>query len=457
MNMKFCNSVLREMKILNVLVMTIIFANGWIGYYAWHTSSTYYFKGSILIIVLYMILYIIYSQVYDALLVSFHRVSELVYSQCLSAILSDAIMFLVIWLLTKSFPAVLPMLLVFVVQFFFAWLWSFVANYWYFKSFPAKKTAIVYYTHEGIEDMMEDYGLDAKYDVQVIESTKECMEGGLKSLEQMEVVFLCGVHSQPRNVILKHCIAKGIAVYVIPRIGDVIMSGAHQMHMLHLPILQIKRYNPPLEFLFLKRTFDIVASLLGLIIASPVLLITALAIKSDGGPVFYKQCRLTKDGREFQVLKFRSMDVNAEQDGVARLSSGAMDKRITKVGQVIRKTRIDELPQLFNVLRGEMSLVGPRPERPEIAKQYEEILPEFALRLQAKAGLTGYAQVYGKYNSTPDDKLRMDLMYIANPSLLEDLRIIFATIKILFLSESTEGIAEGQTTAALDRGGDSCE
>lgn len=455
--MKLFDSTLRKMKSINVLIMTIIFAHGWVGYYAQHTSISYYFKGNILIIALFMLLYIIYSQVYDAFLVSFHRVSELVYSQCLSALLSDAIMFLIIWLLTKSFPAVVPMLFVFAGQFIIAWLWSSVTNYWYFKSFPAKKTAIVYYTHEGIEDMMEDYGLDAKYDVQVVESTQECIEGDLKSLEQMEVVFLCGVHSQPRNVILKHCIAKGIVVYVIPRVGDVLMSGAHRMHMLHLPILQIKRYNPPLEFLFLKRTFDIAASLFGLIVASPILLITAIAIKSDGGPVFYKQCRLTKDGREFQVLKFRSMDVNAEQDGVARLSSGAMDKRITKVGQVIRKTRIDELPQLFNVLRGEMSLVGPRPERPEIAKQYEEILPEFALRLQAKAGLTGYAQVYGKYNSTPDDKLRMDLMYIANPSLLEDLRIIFATIKILFLSESTEGIAEGQTTAALDRGGDSCE
>ena len=114
---------------------------------------------------------------------------------------------------------------------------------------------------------------------------------------------------------------------------------------------------------------------------------------------------------------------------------------------MIRKLRIDELPQLLNILSGSMSVVGPRPERPEIAKQYEEDLPEFKLRLQVKAGLTGYAQVYGKYNTTPYDKLQMDLMYIANPSFVEDLRIIFATIKILFVPESTDGIAEGQTTA----------
>ena len=178
------------------------------------------------------------------------------------------------------------------------------------------------------------------------------------------------------------------------------------------------------------------------------MLITAVAVKfTDGGPVFYKQKRLTKNGREFYVLKFRSMRTDAEKDGVARLSTGEADPRITPVGHLIRKLRIDELPQLFNILGGSMSIVGPRPERPEIAAQYEKELPEFGLRLQAKAGLTGYAQVYGKYNTTPYNKLQMDLMYIANPSFFEDLRIIFATIKILFLSESTEGVAEGMKTA----------
>ena len=180
------------------------------------------------------------------------------------------------------------------------------------------------------------------------------------------------------------------------------------------------------------------------------MLLTAIAIKIyDRGPVFYKQCRLTKDGKEFYVLKFRSMAVDAEQDGVARLSTGENDSRITPVGKVIRKTRIDELPQFINILKGEMSVVGPRPERPEIAREYEKELPEFSLRLQAKAGLTGYAQVYGKYNTSPYDKLQMDLMYLAKPSLWEDLRIMFATVKILFIPDSTEGIEEGQIIASL--------
>ena len=144
--------------------------------------------------------------------------------------------------------------------------------------------------------------------------------------------------------------------------------------------------------------------------------------------------------------------MDAEKDGVARLSTGENDDRVTPVGRVIRSLRIDEIPQLFNILGGSMSFVGPRPERPEIAKQYEKDLPEFNLRLQAKAGLTGLAQVYGKYNTDPYDKLQMDLMYIANPSIIEDLRIIFATIKILFMKESTEGVAEGQTTASAGNG-----
>ena len=177
------------------------------------------------------------------------------------------------------------------------------------------------------------------------------------------------------------------------------------------------------------------------------MIITAIAVKSDGGPALYKQKRLTQNGKEFYILKFRSMRVDAEKDGVARLSTGDKDDRITKVGRIIRAIRFDELPQIFNILKGDMSIVGPRPERPEISAEYEKDMPEFRLRLQAKAGLTGYAQVYGKYNTSPYDKLLMDLMYIAKPSIIEDLKICLFTVKILFEKESTEGVSEGETTA----------
>ena len=195
------------------------------------------------------------------------------------------------------------------------------------------------------------------------------------------------------------------------------------------------------------KTVIIILTIIAIILASPFMIVTALAIKLyDGGKVFYRQTRLTKDAEEFEVIKFRSMIQDAEKDGVARLAKDG-DDRITPIGKVIRMLRIDELPQLFNILKGDMSFVGPRPERPEIAKQYEKEMPEFALRLQVKAGLTGYAQVYGKYNTPPYDKVQMDLMYIANQSLLEDLRLMLMTFKILFIPSSTEGVDSNQTTA----------
>lgn len=445
---RFHDVTLKLIKMLNAVLITLPFAVCWLGYYSERTWAPYYAKGNWAVIALFLILYVIYGNVYDALLLQLNRISEMIYSQSLSALIADAIMYIVCWLLTKHLPAVWPLLLALAAQISFSLLWSWMANRWYFRTFPPKRTAVVYDMREGLEQLLEEYGLDRRFKVERALNIEECLEKKMETLRGMETVFLCGIHSRERNIILKFCVMNQITVYVIPRIGDILMSGARQMHMLHLPILRVKKYAPGFEHVVAKRALDIVLSGIVLLLLSPLMLITAVAIKAtDGGPVFYKQCRLTKDRREFMVLKFRSMRVDAEKDGVARLSTGVNDDRITPVGRIIRKTRIDELPQLLNIIAGDMSIVGPRPERPEIVEQYEKELPEFALRLQAKAGLTGYAQVYGKYNTTPYDKLQMDLMYIAKPSILEDMRIIFATVKILFVAESTEGVREGQETA----------
>lgn len=438
---------LRTVKLLNIVLITIPFVICWYEYYAQRIDSPYYEKGNWLVIALFVLLYALFTRTYDALLVSINRISEMVYSQALSVLLSDAVMFIIIWLLTKHFPNPLPGLLALVCQVLLAFIWSVLSNKWYYLRFPAKKTAVIFEKRQGMENIIAEYGLKKKFDIQLTMNVEQCLRD-LECIGDMDAVFLSGVRSTNRNVILKYCVEKDIQVYVIPRVGDILMSGAKRVHMMKLPVLRVGRYNPSPEFLFMKRLFDIVSSAAALIILSPLLIVTAIAIKvSDGGPVFYKQCRLTKDGKTFNILKFRSMRVDAEKDGVARLSTGDQDDRITPVGRVIRKCRIDELPQLLNILAGSMSVVGPRPERPEIAAQYEEEMPEFRLRLQAKAGLTGYAQIYGKYNTTPYDKLQMDLMYISKPDFVEDMRLVFATIKILFEPESTEGIAEGQTTA----------
>lgn len=230
-------------------------------------------------------------------------------------------------------------------------------------------------------------------------------------------------------------------------VEDIIVMGYETSHTFDTPFVRTRKEKIKVYFPFVKRLTDILFSLFGLIVMSPILLIVALIIKLyDRGPVFYKQIRLTKNHKKFYIYKFRSMVVNAEKDGVARLAS-QKDDRITPVGRVIRATRIDEFPQLFNVLRGDMSIVGPRPERPEIEKQYLEEIPEFGLRLQVKAGLTGYAQIFGKYNTTPLDKLKLDLIYINQQSFLMDIKLILWTVKIMFIPESTEGIEDSETTA----------
>ena len=438
------------MKILNAVLIVAPFVAAWILSYSQRIYiMDFYSRGNYAIVALYAFIYVLFGRIYDAFVVSQSRITEMVYSQSLATVLTNVIIYIVIWLLHRRLPTVWPLLAVQVSQILISFIWSVVCQMIYFRVFGPKKTVVIYDMREGMEQLIDEYGMTNKYNVIGSQSVTECIDSDMQILRQegVRVAFLCGVHSHERNVLLKHCIAHGIDVFVIPRIGDVIMSGARRMHMFHLPVLRVRRYQPSPEYLFVKRAIDILASGLMLVVLSPIMLITALAIRSDGGPVFYKQVRLTENGRKFKIIKFRSMRVDAEKDGKARLSTGDNDDRITPVGRFIRKVRLDELPQLINILKGDMSIVGPRPERPEIAAEYEKELPEFALRLQCKAGLTGYAQVYGQYNTTPYDKLQMDLQYISHPGIWEDLRIILATIKILFKKDSTEGVAEGQQTA----------
>ena len=438
---------LRILKFFNLLLMTIAFAVAWFWYYDQLTAVKYYWKGDVAIIAFFALLYYLFGKTYDAFLISHYRVFDIVASQSLAVFLSDGIMYIVFFFLAKRLINPLPLILLFADQVSISIIWTCISHGIYFKWFPARKSIIVYDSRRGMQDLIEEYGLAKKFDVKKTASVEECLDD-LSMIDDMEVVFLSGIHSHDRNFILKYCLYENKQVYVIPRIGDVLMSSATPIHMLHLPIMRVERYCPNIAYRLLKRIFDIVASLIGIIVLSPVFLVTAIAIKAyDKGPVFYKQERLTKNGKRFMIHKFRSMRVDAEKDGVARLSSGENDDRITPVGRFIRKCRIDELPQLIDILSGNLSVVGPRPERPEIAEEYMKEIPEFQLRLQAKAGLTGYAQVYGKYNTTPYDKLQMDLMYIAHPSFVEDIRICFATAKILFTSESTEGVKEGSKTA----------
>ena len=450
-------ALVRGVKLLDLVLLAAPFILAWIYFYSSRIASPFYRMGHFLVVALWIVGYYYIAHLYGGFQLHISRISELLYSQVMAAFFTDFFMYVVIWLLTKHIPNVLVMIGVLVFQIALAAFWCYAAHHWYFKTHAPKKTAVIWDEREGLDTLLQEYGLDIRYDIIATPYVDEVFEGDSVVLpEGTEVVILCDLHSHERNQIIKLCTARGIPAYVIPRIGDVLMSGAKKIHILHLPTLAVRRYDPTPEYAVIKRLFDVILSVIALIIMAIPMCITAIAIKAyDHGPVFYKQERLTKDGKHFNVIKFRSMRMDAEEDGVARLSTGEADPRITPVGRVIRKIRMDEWPQLFNIIKGDMSIVGPRPERPEIAEQYKETLPEFDLRLQCKAGLTGYAQVYGKYNTTPYDKLILDLMYINNPSIFEDVRIMMATLKILFLPESTEGVAEGSTTAADDNSADS--
>ena len=434
--------------ILNTLCYGLI----WYMYYVPRLHMPFFRRGNWLIIFLYFLFYVSLSRFYGSYRISVSRTAELIYGQFLAEIFSTLFIYIVMLLINHRFLNPLPMLGIMVMEFFISYLWCKAVHKWYFKTFNKVKTAIIWDERPNLDKLVKEYGLDNYFDVQVTMRVEKSVSSDKFGLEGYDAVFLMDLHSHERNLIMEYCISNGISVYLMPRIGDTMMWGAKPTHLFHLPIVQVHRFEPAPEFLFFKRFFDIVLSFIAVIILSPLMIGTAIAIKvHDGGPVFYRQVRETKDGKLFELIKFRSMRVDAEEDGVARLSTGEKDDRVTSVGRVIRKTRIDELPQLFNILKGDMSIVGPRPERPEISKQYTEHLPEWPLRLQCKCGLTGYAQVYGKYNTTPYDKLLMDLTYISKPSIVEDAKIIFATVKILFTKESTEGVATGQTTAESNK------
>lgn len=445
------NITVRMVKLLNVLLMTGSFALCWYLCYAAVAAPDFKPLERAALPLLYALLYMAFVRVYDAVQLSISRISELITGQTLAFLVSDGIIYLFICVLARRFLILWPGIACIVLQGLLSIAWSYTAHRWYFTAYPPSKTAVLYQSRAGMEDLITRYGLSKRFAVELVLPVEE-LPADFSMLEPYDTVFASGIPSDTRNELLQYCVENGKVMYVLPCVGDVIMSGAKRLHLFHLPMLQVSSYNPHPEYLAAKRLFDIAFSLLGILLFWPFMLVTALVIHCyDGGPAIYRQIRLTQNGREFEMLKFRSMRVDAEANGVARLSSGENDDRITPVGRIIRKIRFDELPQLFNILKGDLAIVGPRPERPEIAKQYCEELPEFRLRLQCKAGLTGYAQVYGKYNTTPADKLRLDLMYIANPGLLEDLLICFATVKTLFMPDSTEGIDESQTTALKEK------
>ena len=445
-------------KVLHFVVSIALFFGAWtlFRYGGIPVDRDVAFRYNYFVTIFYAVLLLFFNNTYNSYLFGYTRIRLLAFSQFLSQLFSVAIVFFAVsiaWSHWRSPVVFFGLLAIYVfVDIFFAYF----GNLLYFHLNGPRRTLLIY---RNAKDRKRIGSMSGKPTERLYKIIKEIeFDGTFEELREelnrgnYDAVFVAGVNSRCRNGILKYCELNNVRGFFLPHVGDVIMQGAQHIQSFDTPVLMARRMTIRLEYRAIKRAFDVVASLLGLVILSPVMLLTAIAIKAyDHGPVFYKQVRLTRDGKTFRIIKFRSMRVDAEKDGVARLSTGDKDDRITPVGRIVRACRLDELPQLWNILVGDMSIVGPRPERPEIAEQYYRIMPDFKLRLQVKAGLTGYAQVYGKYNTDPYEKLEFDLLYINKMSILIDLELIFATFAILFSKESTTGVV-GVTAIEEEQG-----
>lgn len=420
-------------------ILTGAFAFVWYRYYSEAIVLPYYRRGNWVLIGMYCILIWLFFKAYGGFKLGYLKKTDMLYSQLISMVCVDFVAYFLISLIGRHFMSPSPMITLTFADFGIISLWTLITSKIYFIIYPPRKLIILYGSHQAVSLVMKMSKRIDKYMICESISINEPQDRIKELILKYEGVIICDISAEQRNYYLKFCFENSIRSYIAPKISDIIIRGADDIRLFDTPLLLCRNYGLDFEQRFLKRAFDIVFSVITLILLSPFMILSAIAVKIyDGGTVFYKQKRLTIDGREFYIYKFRSMIADAEKSGTPQLAS-ENDPRITPVGKFLRSTKLDELPQLLNILKGEMSVVGPRPERPELTKLYKQEMPEFEFRLKVKAGLTGYAQVTGVYDTTPYDKLKMDLMYIENYSFRMDLQIILMTIKImLFPSETNE-------------------
>lgn len=425
-----------------VFLEIAIYAYVWYGYYNPLLKNPFWRRGNWLFIVLYGVLLLFFLKTYGGLKIGFLKKGNLIYSQILSVVFVNIVTYIQIALIDKKFHNVLMILVVTLLDVVVIVAWTFVFQWIYGRIFPPRRMLYVHgnrstsYLRDKINSREDKYQICRNLDYR-------CgMERLFKEIDKYDAVIIDDIPSHERNRLIKECYNRSIRTYSAPKISDILIRSSGEMNLFDSPLLLSKNDGLQIEQKIVKRLLDIAISAVGLLITSPLFLLIAISIKcTDRGPVFYKQKRLTQGGKEFKIYKFRTMIQDAEKGGRAVLARDE-DDRILPVGKILRRLRLDELPQLWNILKGDMSMVGPRPERPELMAEIVEEIPEFVYRLKVKAGLTGYAQVYGKYNTTAYDKLKLDLTYIRNYSIFLDLKLILMTPKVMFLKESTEGVKE---------------
>ena len=410
-------------------LLTVQFGYVWYTFFSETIVLPFYRKGNWVVIAIYAALLLLFFKVYGGFKVGYLRRTDVLFSQILSVLGSNLITYLQISLIARDFVAPRPIVLLTLAEFIVLVCWTLLAQRLYFILYPPRRLVIVYGSPAAAALVMKmSYRVD-KYMICESVSASAGFDEICEKVLRFDGVIICDIPAQLRNDLVKFCFDKQLRAYIAPKISDIILRGADDIRLFDTPLLLCRNFGLTFEQRFMKCAFDLAFSIVFLVLTSPLMLGCALAIKlCDGGPVLYKQKRLTQWGKPFYVYKFRSMIPDAEHDGAPQVSTDH-DERVTPVGRFMRKCRLDELPQLINILKGEMSVVGPRPERPELCEEYEKQFPEFRFRLHVKAGLTGYAQVTGVYDTTPYDKLKMDLMYIESYSMFRDIQICLLTLK----------------------------
>ena len=434
---KFRNTVMFFLKILVVVVVVTAFVGVWQNFYR---ETMYYGRGNYLMVSLYAVLFIVFGSIYDGFKVGIMRVHELSYSLSLSVFFSNCFIYVILSLVAGKLlnPVALLVLAVFQVFMLIACMHSLSSVY--FALYKARRVLAVFDPSMRNDIIKKMSLISERFTLAKGITTDRSLDDIKAEIDKFQTVLICDFDPALKDEVLKYCYANNKRIYLLPSSGDTILNGSYQVHVFDTPVLFLHNGGLSMEQRIIKRIFDIVVSGFGILIFSPLMILIAIAVKcTSRGPIIFKQPRITINQKEFNIFKFRSMRV---VDDVEVKKTTVDDDRITWIGKLIRPLRLDELPQLFNILFGDMSVVGPRPEMIELVKDYTEKLPEFNLRHKVKAGLTGYAQIYGKYNTTPLNKLNMDIHYIEHYSFLEDIKLCAMTLKILFVRESTEGFSE---------------
>ena len=424
-------------------------------------GSKFYFmliptRTSFITLGVFTLVYMMMNIIYGGFDIGKRKSKPIIYSFVLSVFFTDiaAHFFMCIMNITVvhngkfvyDYPLLL--LLTYIIQIFIIVVFTYGGNYLYFSANKPHDSIIITRKGEQTDSIISKIGRYKKQ-YNITETVFINDPDILKKIDKADLIFFYNLSVPERNAFVEYCYHCKKDIYYSVELSDIVSLGSHRVYFDDKSMVYAPVEGLTFEQRVIKRIMDLVIAGFGLIITSPIFLITALCIKlEDGGPVFYKQERATYAGKIFNVIKFRSMKV---EDGSIHKSVTKNDDRITRTGRIIRKFRIDELPQLINVIKSDMSIVGPRPEMVENVEKYTKELPEFAYRQRAKAGLTGMAQIYGKYNTSPKDKLIFDLTYINEYSVWLDIKLIFRTLLVLLTPDkSTEAFEDNKKTEGTD-------